>query len=162
MTQIGWLIVVGCLLGTAALGPRAGSAQGLQPDREGFLIARPADLHPPPGGRSVNIVGNPSQPGLYVLQITWAPGTGSRPHFHDQARYIQVLKGTWYVATGAASDAYDPDSMVPVEQGTFIYEPPGGHHYDMAKDDEVVVQIWGMGPVSSTQILQPDAPPTGR
>ena len=45
--------------------------------------------------------------------------------------------------------------MQKVGPGTFIYEPPFGHHYDMAKDEEVTVQIMGMGPVGSTQIEQP-------
>ena len=45
--------------------------------------------------------------------------------------------------------------MMPVAEGTFIYQPPEGHHYDMAKDEEVIVQIMGMGPVITTQIPQP-------
>ena len=31
-------------------------------------------------------------------------------------------------------------------------EPAFGHHYDMAKDEEVIVQIMGPGPVKTTQI----------
>ena len=161
MTPQRALTVAVCLLGTMLTAPQVGSAQVPQPDAEGFLIAGPDDLRPAPGSRSVNIIGDPSQPGLYVLQITWAPGAGSRPHFHNQARYIQVLKGTWYVSTGAASDIYNPDHMTPVVEGTFIYEPPNGHHYDMAKDEEVVVQIWGMRPVNTTSIPQPEASTTG-
>jgi hypothetical protein len=34
--------------------------------------------------------------------------------------------------------------MTPVKAGSLIYEPPNGHHYDMAKDEEVVVEIIGM------------------
>ena len=150
------IAAVGCLLGAALAGPSQASGQGLEFDDEGFLIATPRDLVPPEGERRINLVGDPSEPGLYVLQLTWPPGSGSRPHFHNNARYIQVLKGTWYVSTGAAADIYDPDSMIPVEEGSFIYEPPEGHHYDMAKDEEVVVQIWGIGPVNNTQIPQPE------
>ena len=128
-------------------------AQVVPMDDHDFMIATPEDLVPK-GSRTVNILGNPSEPGLYVIQITWTPGSGSRPHFHDQARYINVLKGTWYVSTGPESDVYNPDSMKAVKAGTFIYEPAGGHHYDMAKDEEVIVQIFGMGPVSTTQIPQ--------
>lgn len=131
------------------------SAQVVPQDEHGFMIATPEDLLPKEGGRTVNIFGNPSEPGLYVIQITWAPGQGSRPHFHNEARYINVLKGTWYVSTGPESDVYNPDAMIPVKAGTFIYEPPNGHHYDMAKDEEVVVQIFGIGPVTTTQIPQP-------
>ncbi|HSH74472.1 MAG TPA: cupin domain-containing protein [Longimicrobiales bacterium] len=163
MTHVQRLLAIAALLpATLCFTPRIGHAQGLEPDPEGFLIARPHDLRPPEGSRRINIIGDPSEPGLYVLQITWAPGTGSRPHFHDQARYIQVLKGTWWVSTGAAADIYDPEKMVPVEAGTFIYEPPNGHHYDMAKDEEVIVQIWGMGPVATTSIPQPEGPEATR
>lgn len=155
MTHLRSLLLLSTVLGTLLVSPRVGSAQ-LQPDSEGFLIARPSDLVPPEGERTLNIIGNPQEEGLYVLQITWAPGSGSRPHYHNAARYIQVLKGTWYVSTGAAADVYNPDATIPVEAGTFIYEPANGHHYDMAKDEEVVVMIWGIGPVNTTQIPQPE------
>ena len=39
-----------------------------------------------------------------------------------------------------------------MKQGSFLYEPAFGHHYDMAKDEEVIVQIMGPGPVKTTQI----------
>jgi quercetin dioxygenase-like cupin family protein len=128
------------------------AAQDLKPDPEGFIVAGPDDLVPPDGERRITLFGDPSKPGPYVIRLTWEPGQGSRPHYHDQARYITVIEGTWYVSTGAHSDVYDPDSMTPVPAGSFIYEPPNGHHYDMAKDERVVVQIAGMGPVGSTQI----------
>jgi quercetin dioxygenase-like cupin family protein len=105
--------------------------------------------------RSVLIYGDPSKPGMYVMRITFAPGTGSRPHYHSTARYITVIKGTWYTSYGPESDVYDPDNMTAVPEGTFIYQPPGGHHYDMAKDEAVTVQIMGVGPVVTTSIPQP-------
>ena len=39
-----------------------------------------------------------------------------------------------------------------VKAGTFIYEPPNGHDYDMAKDEEVIVEIIGIGPVLTTSL----------
>jgi quercetin dioxygenase-like cupin family protein len=147
VTWLGWAVL--------ALAVMAQTGQALGPDAHGFLIAAPEDLRPANGGRSVTIMGDPAKPGIYVTRITWAPGTGSRPHYHNQARYITVLKGTWYVATGPDADVYDPAKMTPVQAGTFIYEPPGGHHYDMAKDEEAVVEIIGMGPVTSTSLEPP-------
>jgi quercetin dioxygenase-like cupin family protein len=131
---------------------QSASSQSLKPDAHGFLIAAPEDIKAPNGGRSVTIVGDPSKPGIYVTRITWAPGTGSRPHYHNEGRYITVLKGTWYVSTGPDADVYNPAKMTPVKAGTFIYEPPNGHHYDMAKDEEAVVEIIGMGPVTTTSL----------
>jgi quercetin dioxygenase-like cupin family protein len=126
------------------------SGQAIKPDANGFVIATLDEVKA--AGRSITIVGDSSKPGIYVQRITWAPNTGSRPHYHNEARYITVLKGTWYVATGPAADTYNPSAMTPVKAGTFIYEPPNGHHYDMAKDEEVIVEIIGMGPVSTTSL----------
>ena len=137
-----------------SLAPVLSSAQDVEPDELGFVIGTPDVLKPAEGARSVIIYGNPSKPGMYVMQITWPPGTGSRPHFHNTARYINVLKGTWYAAWGPEADVYNPEDMVAVPEGTFIYQPPGGHHYDMAKDEEVIVQIMGIGPVITTSIPQ--------
>ena len=130
------------------------SAQDVEPDELGFVIGTPEVLEPAEGSRSVLISGDPSKPGMYVMRITFAPGTGSRPHYHSTARYITVIKGTWYTSYGPESDVYDPDNMTAVPEGTFIYQPPGGHHYDMAKDEAVTVQIMGVGPVVTTSIPQ--------
>ncbi|MEX0619397.1 MAG: cupin domain-containing protein [Pseudohongiellaceae bacterium] len=141
-----------CLLAMVFFASQLAMAQGLEPDEHGFIIAGPADLAPPSGGRTTVILGDPGEPGLYVIRITFGPGQGSRPHYHSQARYITVIKGRWWVSSGPESDVYDPDNMMPVETGTFIYQPPNGHHYDMAKDEEVIVQIMGMGPVVTTSL----------
>jgi quercetin dioxygenase-like cupin family protein len=133
-----------------------GYAQSIKPDAEGFIAATAEGLRPAEGGRSTTILGDPAKPGLYVVRITFQPGQGSRPHFHDQARYITVIKGTWYVALGAEADVYNPDRMTPMPAGSFIFQPENGHHYDMAKDEEVTVQIIGVGPVRTTQIPQPE------
>jgi quercetin dioxygenase-like cupin family protein len=145
---------VGCAIVALLLaGPTASSqtSPSLKLDAHGFLIASPEDMKPAAGGRSVTF-GDPSKPGIYVTRITWAPNTGSRPHYHNEGRYITVLKGTWYVATGPSADVYKPETMTPVKAGSFIYEPPNGHHYDMAKDEEVIVEILGMGPVTTTSL----------
>jgi quercetin dioxygenase-like cupin family protein len=145
-------------------GADAASAQGRgnqappqpvkQADRDGFMIATPEDITAAQGrgGRTQYLWGNPSQPGLYVVQLVWEPGQGSRPHIHNEARLINVLEGTWYVHTGEAARTYNPDAMTPVHAGTFIYEPANGVHYDMAKDERVVVQIMGIGPVNTTSV----------
>lgn len=144
-----------CLLGIFAIGFQSLTAQVVEPDEHGFMIATPEDqMVDGDGTRSVAIYGDAREPGLYIVQITFPPGRGSRPHYHNTARHINVLKGTWWVSTGPEADVYDPDNMRPVEAGTFIYEPPNGHHYDMAKDEEVTVQIMGIGPVVTTSLEQ--------
>jgi quercetin dioxygenase-like cupin family protein len=113
---------------------------------------QPEEIRPAEGATQVVISGDPTKPGMYVVQNTFAPGRGSRPHFHDQDRYITVIKGTWWVALGPESDVYDPSKMVGMKAGSFVFHPAFGHHYDGAKDEEAVVRIMGMGPVTTKQL----------
>jgi quercetin dioxygenase-like cupin family protein len=105
------------------------------------------------------LMGDTRKPGIYVQRVRFGPGQGTRPHFHDQDRYITVIKGTWWVALGADADVYNPEKMTPLKPGSFIFEPANGHHYDQARDEEVIVQIIGAGPVKTTQIAPAGEPP---
>lgn len=104
------------------------------------------------GSESAVLVGDPSKPGIYVIRNRFPPGTMSRPHFHDQDRFVTVIKGTWWTASGPDADVFDPARTVPLKAGSFMMHPARGHHYDGAKDEEAIVQIIGMGPVKTTQV----------
>ena len=112
------------------------------------------DIKPTGTSTQVVLYGDPTKAGMYAVQITFAPGRGSRPHFHDQDRFVTVVKGTWYVALGPDTDTYDPAKMTPMKAGSFVYHPAFGHHYDGAKDEEAVVRIVGMGPVKTVSLEQ--------
>jgi quercetin dioxygenase-like cupin family protein len=135
-----------CLLGAST------SSQTRSIPLSEFRAVTPDEMKTAEGSTQVLLYGDPTKPGMYAVQITFAPGKGSRPHFHDQDRYVTVIKGTWWVALGPDSDTYDPARMVPMKAGSFVFHPAYGHHYDGAKDEEAVVRIVGMGPVKSTQL----------
>ena len=100
---------------------------------------------------TVVVFGDPSRPGVYVIRNHFGPGQTSRPHYHDQDRFVTVIKGTWYTGEG---DVFQPDTMAPIAEGGFMYHPAGFHHYDGARPggtEDVVVQIMGMGPVATVQ-----------
>ena len=152
--RVSWLI---CGLSAYALSAVAyGQAGQANPK---FLSLQPEDTRPAEGATQKVLMGDPSKPGMYVVQNTVAPGRGSRPHYHDQDRYVTVIKGTWWVALGPESDVYDPSKMVAMKPGSFVFHPAFGHHYDGAKDEEAVVRIMGMGPVTTKQL---EAPGRGR
>src|SRR5687768_15238538 len=89
------------------------------------------------------LFGDPTKAEPYVMRLKWLPGNMSRPHSHPNDRHFVVISGTWWLGSG---DKYDPDSTVPVGPGTYVYHKANGIHYDGAKTEEVVIQVWGMGP----------------
>ena len=74
-------------------------------------------------------------------------GNMSRPHFHPNDRFFAVLSGTWWMGTG---EKFDPDNTVPVPAGSYVIHYANKVHYDGAKSEEAVIQVWGMGPATST------------
>ena len=96
---------------------------------------------------SAVLFGDPSKPGPYVVRLRWLPGNMSRPHFHSNDRFFVVLSGTWWMGTG---EKFDPDSTVPVPAGSYVVHYGGKVHYDGAKNEEAVIQVWDMGPATST------------
>lgn len=118
-------------------------------DPKAIVIKMPTEINwkKGNGSESAVLVGDPTQPGLYVVLQKWLPHNNSRPHFHPNDRFITVISGTWWVNTGAT---YDPDGMKPVPAGSFVTHYGKQIHYDGAKDTECILQIVGMGPATST------------
>jgi quercetin dioxygenase-like cupin family protein len=121
---------------------------------DGFRVVKPEAIQwraapNMPGLSGATLAGDPSKPGPYVMRGRFAPGFINPPHRHDQERHIVVISGTWYVGTG---ETLDLENMQALPAGSFMVHPAGGAHYDGAKDGEVVVQISGVGPVSTDYI----------
>ena len=100
---------------------------------------------------TATLQGDPSKPGLYVQLTRWHAGNMSRPHTHPNDRYIYVISGTWWVGTGTK---YDPNLTAPVAAGSYVVHPGKQVHWDGAKDGEVLLEIVGMGPATSTSAEQ--------
>jgi quercetin dioxygenase-like cupin family protein len=107
--------------------------------------ADPANL----GFQEAVIEGDPTKPGLYVILVKFPPGVMSKPHYHGETRYATVIKGTWWTGEG---DEFAPDKTVALKSGSFMKHPAGTHHYDGAKNEEVILQLMGMGPSSTTRM----------
>ncbi|HTE14251.1 MAG TPA: cupin domain-containing protein [Burkholderiales bacterium] len=120
-------------------------------NREWVDFTPPSEIkwvkNPSGNNESAILFGDPSKPGPYVVRIKWYPGKMSRPHFHQHDRFFIVISGTWWMGTG---EKYDPDSTVPAPAGSYVIHRAKGIHYDGAKDQETIIQVWGMGPGTST------------
>jgi len=103
-----------------------------------------------PGLDTAFLYGNPNQPGFYVLMYRWKPGNSSRPHYHDQDRYLMVVSGTWWVGQGTNFDL--EHATAAVKPGSFATHYKNQIHYDGARKTEsepAVEIVWGMGPVKT-------------
>ena len=136
------------LLGSLAAGPQS-SAAGIDPAAVQFQT--PAEIKWVRNAAGTNesaiLFGDPAKPGPYVMRLRWLPGNMSRPHFHPNDRFFVVVSGTWWMGTG---EKFDPDSTVPAPAGSYVIHHAGQIHYDGAKAEECVIQVWGMGPATST------------
>ena len=99
------------------------------------------------GESTAVLAGDPEKEGIYVELVKWHAHHMSHPHFHPNDRFITVISGTWWVGTGTK---YDPDSTVPLPVGTYVRHVGKEIHYDGAKDEDVVLEIVGMGPATAT------------
>lgn len=109
------------------------------------------------GPQQAVLFGDPSKPGVYVVRNRFPPGAHSNPHFHSQDRHVTVIKGTWWMGVG---EELDFNKAMPMTAGSYVLHPAGAVHWDGAGDEEVIVQIVGIGPVETVPV-GPAGAPTG-
>jgi quercetin dioxygenase-like cupin family protein len=154
------VILVAGILAAAAMAPAASPVRvQAETDSKGFIRTLPSQVEfQPAEGTPIAILdGDPSKPGIYVARIKFPPHVFSRPHWHSTDRHIVVLKGTWYMGVG---ETFDPSTAIPMPPGSYVKHPAGAPHWDGAKDEEVELQVTGMGPVT-TDLVHKYAPMFG-
>ncbi len=145
-----------------------------QPDQSTFRSVLPEDIDwkPfaafPPSARLAVVVGEPSEPGPYVIRVKLPSGVKLMPHHHPEDRVYTVMSGVFYIGLGSRFDearlqAYPPGSVVVL--------PGGTPHFHWAKSGEYVTQVSAIGPLGMeyldpindprTRDGRPPAPPTG-
>jgi quercetin dioxygenase-like cupin family protein len=147
------VMLMGVAVGAIAIAVPASAEK----DEKGFIRFTPEQVEwKSPLGVGVEVAvleGDPSKPGgIYVQRVKFPPGTFSAPHYHPEDRFVTVIKGTWYTGTG---EDFDPSRAVPLKPGSFMMHPAKAVHWDGAKDEEVIVQIIGVGP-GQTIPINPD------
>jgi quercetin dioxygenase-like cupin family protein len=156
-------LVSAVLFAAAALSPASLLYADLKVDEKGFTRMQLGDEkweeYPGiPGVSRMVVYGDPSKAGAYVIRVRFLPGTMSMPHFHPEDRLATVLKGTWWTGTG---ENFDPENTEPIRAGGFMLHPAGEAHFDGAKDEEVILQLAGVGP-SGTTFYKPELGRTGK
>lgn len=113
------------------------------------------------GAKITVIRGDPSKVGPYIYRIKLPPNFTVAAHTHPDDRIVTVLSGTVFHGAGEKFDATKLRSL-PVGS-VFLYT--AGHHDDsrmahfyMSQNEEVVLQVQGVGPTAIDFVNSADDP----
>jgi uncharacterized RmlC-like cupin family protein len=100
--------------------------------------------------------GDAERAGLYTIMLRIPAHTRIAAHVHQDDRVATVVSGTWYIGYG---NSFDSAALKALPAGSFYTEPSGRSHFAETRDTEVVVQITGVGPSSTTYVDSASNPP---
>ncbi len=138
-----------------------GTTRSHQPGQASFRSIVPEDIDwkPfsafPPLARLGIIVGQPSEPGPYVIRVKVPGGVKLMPHKHPEDRVYTVISGVFYIGLG---DEFDPDKLEAYPPGAVIVLPGNSPHFHWAKSGEYVTQVTAIGPLGLEYINAKDDP----
>jgi hypothetical protein len=121
-----------------------------QPGQANFRSVLPEDIDwkPfaafPPSVRLAVIVGQPSQPGPYVIRVKVPHGVMLMPHKHPEDRVYTVMSGIFYIGLG---EQFDGEKVQAFPAGSVIVLPGDIYHFHWAKSGEYVTQVTAIGPL---------------
>jgi quercetin dioxygenase-like cupin family protein len=111
----------------------------------------------PPSVRLAVILGQPSEPGPYVIRVKVPHGVKLMPHRHPEDRVYTVISGIFYIGLG---DAFDANELVAYPPGAVIILPGNTSHFHWAKSGEYVTQVSATGPLGLEYVDAKDDPRT--
>jgi len=91
----------------------------------------------------VNVIGDPSKPGLYIQLEKVSPHVVIQAHHHTGDRTVTVLKGTLMFGNGIK---FDRSTLKVMPVGSIYTEPSGLPHFAATGDQPAVCEVTGYGP----------------
>jgi len=102
-----------------------------------------ADTSRPGSMEMAILAGDMGKPGLYAARIRIPGKLRIPPHVHPEDRVVVVLSGTLHIGFGERFEAAQMKALPP---GSFFVEPAGKPHFAWVQDEDVIVQVSGIGP----------------
>jgi quercetin dioxygenase-like cupin family protein len=109
----------------------------------------------PPSVRLAVIVGQPSEPGPYVIRVKVPGGVKPMPHRHSEDRIYTVMAGVFFIGVG---EEFDSDKLEAYPPGAVIVLPGNTSHFHWAKSGEYVAQVTAIGPLGFEYVNSKDDP----
>jgi quercetin dioxygenase-like cupin family protein len=138
-----------------------GTVRNHQPGQSAFrsILPEGIDWKPfpafPPSVRLAVVVGEPSEPGPYVIRVKVPTGVKLMPHRHPEDRVYTVMSGVFYIGLG---DEFDDDKLEAFPPGSVIVLPGDTSHFHWAKSGEYVTQVTAVGPLGLEYMNLKDDP----
>ena len=98
----------------------------------------------PPSVRLAVVVGQPAEPGPYVIRVKVPAGVKLMPHKHPEDRIYTVMSGVFYIGLGGK---FDPGGLNAYPPGSVVVLPGNTPHFHWAKSGEYVTQVTAIGPL---------------
>ncbi len=109
----------------------------------------------PPTARLAVVVGQPAEPGPYVIRVKVPGGVKLMPHRHPEDRIYTVISGVFYIGLG---DEFDTNKLQAYPPGAVIVLPGHTSHFHWAKSGEYVTQVTAIGPLGMEYLNPKDDP----
>jgi hypothetical protein len=144
---------------------QAGTTRSHQPGQARFRSILPEDVdwQPfpafPASVRLAVLVGQPSEPGPYLIRVKVPGGVKLMPHRHPEDRVYTVISGVFYIGLGEQFDAAKLEAYPP---GAVIVLPGNSPHFHWAKSGDYVTQVTAIGPLGIEYVDSNDDPRTNR
>jgi len=132
-----------------------------QPGEANFRAILPDDIDwkpfPafPPSVRLAVLVGDPTQPGPYVIRVKVPSGVKMMPHKHPEDRIYTVMSGVFYIGLGGQ---FDGDNVKAYPPGCVVILPGDTAHFHWAQSGEYVTQVTAIGPLGLQYMNSRDDP----
>ncbi|MEP9359599.1 cupin domain-containing protein [Sphingomonas sp. KR3-1] len=104
------------------------------------------------GIRTTILLGDPTRPGPYTIEIRVPAHTRIQAHTHRDARSAVVVSGTWYFGYGTLAEEAKVKALPP---GSFYTEPASDPHFALTRDEAAIVYISGWGPTDTVYTAKP-------
>lgn len=133
--------------------------KGIPAKTFGSILSEDVDFQPfpsfPPEARLAVLVGDPTQPGPYVVRVKVPKGIKLMPHIHPEDRIYTVISGVFYIGLGTT---FDPAKLVAFAPGSVVVLPGHTPHFHWAQSGEYVTQVNAMGPLGLDYVNPSDDP----
>ena len=155
MKKLSIVIVAALAVGTAAALAQSSLTTGGAPDpiaKIPILMKTVEEWQALPsfGGSSgsakvqlVNVIGDPSEPGLYIQLEKVTPQVVIKAHHHAGDRTVTVIQGTLMFGNGPK---FDRGKLKVMPVGSIYTEPSGSPHFAATGDQSAVTEVTGYGP----------------